>query len=546
MSDGALAYGAALVFGAIAVARMMPHWALVGGLPPGAPPAADFAQQVVAQRYFLTQVWGWPLLHVDGLMAPVGINLAFADGNPLASLIAKSVQPVLPPFTQAATPWLVLCWLLQPVAAVFALRGTGERRFWPAIIIAIMALSQPVFLWRIWHNSLASQFAILVMLGLYVRAMHGSRLAVWLAAALAVTLQLVHPYLMLMAMAVLAAAPMTLRLRRDIAWREAAAALGLACVSVVLLAVLLGYTKGHSPGGYGFYSMNLVSPFWPARSGLFPGLPITDEDATGGQRESYNYLGAGLLLLLLAVMTRPCDVKSAVRRHGGLAAVLMILTLVAVSHRVYAFHTQVLHIRTAVDVLQPFRSSGRLFWVVTYSLLMGGTTLLLRGRPRFAIVCLPVAAVLQVADGAAIRARDWQMLHEPAPWLFDPAQVRQVFRAHQRLIVLPPFGCPRGKDRNLMQLLWVAAETRMLTNTMYLARQEIAPDCDMDAAFRRAPAPGDVVMVQPGYVTRALHAPLGACCRQAGVYAICTSDTQVLAGLAPLLGDVRMEESPIW
>jgi len=545
-SQGTLAYGAALVLGVVAIALMMPHWALVGGVPPGAPPAADFAQQVVAQRYFLTQPWHWPLLRVDGLMAPAGINLAFADGNPLATLIAKTFQPVLPPFTQAATPWLVLCWLLQPVAAVFALRGTGERRIWPGLIIAAMALSQPVFLWRIWHNSLASQFAILTMLGLYFRAMHGSRRAVWLAALLAVTLLLVHPYLMLMAMILLAAAPMTLRLRRDIAWREAAAAMAVAAVAVVLLSVMLGYTKGQSPGGYGVFSMNLVSPFWPARSGLFPGLPITDEDATGGQRESYNYLGAGLLLLLLAVMTRPRDVKSAALRHGGLSAVLVILTLLAISHRVYAFRTEVLHVRTAVAWLQPFRSSGRLFWVVTYTLLIGANALLLRGRPRFAIACLPVVAALQVADGAAIRARDWKVLHEPEPWLFDPAQVRQVLRVHRRLTVLPPFGCPHGLDRNLMQPLWLAAETRMATNTMYLARKEILPDCDMDAAFRRVPAPGEVVMVQPGHVTMALHAPIGAFCRQAGVYAICTADTNSLAGLAPLSGDVPMDELPIW
>jgi hypothetical protein len=541
-----LAYGLAFGLGLLAVAWMMPRWALTGGLPPGAPPVADFAQQVVAQRYFLTQGWQWPLLHVERLIAPAGINLAFADGNPLASLAAKLFQPLLPPFVQVATVWLALCWLLQPPAAVFALRGLGERRVWPAIVVAVMALSQPVFLWRIWHNSLASQFAILAMLGLYFRAVAGAGWAMWSASLVTTLLLLVHPYLMVMAMAVLAAVPLTLVARRQKAWRKAAACLGAAVAAVLLVAVLLGYTSGNSPGGYGVFSMNLASPFWPARSGLFPGVPVTAEDATGGQRESYNYLGAGLWLLLLAALTRPHDILAAVKRHAGLSSVLVALTLLALSQRVYLFHTEIWHVRTAVGLLQPLRASGRLFWVVTYTLLIGGAVVLLRGRPRAAMFCLPVAAALQVADGAAIRARDRTMLREPASFMFDPAQVRAVLRTHTRLTILPPFGCTPGHDLGVMQPLWLAAETRMATNTMYLARGNVVRACGLDAAFSHAPGPGEVVMVQPGFVTAAMRAPIAQWCRQAGAYAICAADLPTLAGLAPVSGDIAPQVTPIW
>jgi hypothetical protein len=294
------------------------------------------------------------------------------------------------------------------------------------------------------------------------------------------------------------------------------------------------------------FSMNLASPFWPARSGLFPGFSIVAEDATGGQRDSYNYLGAGLWLMLLAALTRPYDILAALKRHAGLSCVLLALTLLALSHRVYFFHTEILFLRTVVSLLQPLRASGRLFWVVTYALLIGCAVVLLRGRPRAAMVCLPVAAVLQVADGAAIRSRDWAMLRKSAPFMFDPTQVRPVLRAHARLTILPPFGCTPGHDLGVMEPLWIAAETRMATNTMYLARSETPPACGLETAFGHAPAPGEVVMVQPGFVTAAMHAPIARWCRQAGAYGVCTVDLSSLAALAALSGDVSPQVLPIW
>lgn len=87
------AYGLALLLGLGSVLWMFPPLALRGAVPAGAPAGADLAQQIVAQRYFLTQPWGWPLLHADALAAPLGVNIAFADGNPLAALIAKALHP---------------------------------------------------------------------------------------------------------------------------------------------------------------------------------------------------------------------------------------------------------------------------------------------------------------------------------------------------------------------------------------------------------------------------------------------------------------------
>ena len=52
--------------------------------------------------------------------------------------------------------------------------------------------------------------------------------------------------------------------------------------------------------------MNLLSPFFPQRSGIYSSLRDAMVDATGGQYEGFSYLGLGILMLLL--MTLPWQV----------------------------------------------------------------------------------------------------------------------------------------------------------------------------------------------------------------------------------------------
>ena len=465
-----LAYGAALAIGIIAVAFTLPPWALRGMLPPAAPYGADAGAQILVQRYFLTQPWHWDLLHVDHLMQPWGVNLGQADGIPLATLVAKALRPILPPFDQVATLWLALSWLCQPASAVFALRGTGENRLLPSLCIALMAASLPTFLARLHHPSMSAHFLLLMLMGCYFRAVAGSRLALWAGCALAAMLLLVHPYMLFMGLAFPAAMAATLCFRRNARWREAAAALVITLGGVALFTHILGLAAGRSAGIYGVHTLNLAGLFYPARSGLFPGFPISVVDATGGQGEGYAYLGAGLLLVLAADLLRPRLIWQAVVRHAGLALACAALLILALSHRVFLFHTLVLHLHTATGLMNSFRASGRFVWVPTYTLLVGGVALLARGRPAFARAILPAAAFLAVWDGSAIWAHDRTWLARPAPWYFDASRMRALLRAHDELTILPPAGCIPGFDMGVVQPLYLAAETDMPTSTMYIAR----------------------------------------------------------------------------
>ena len=109
------------------------------------------------------------------------------------------------------------CWSgrVQPAAWIYALHGAGERRPVSLLAGAALALAMPVLLVRAGHAALDAQAAILLALGAYLRLVKRDR---WQdrcgAGLLAAACLLIHPYILALVTAVLAAAPLTLMLRR--------------------------------------------------------------------------------------------------------------------------------------------------------------------------------------------------------------------------------------------------------------------------------------------------------------------------------------------
>lgn len=464
----------------------------------------DAAQQAIAQRYFIRDAWRWlPLFAANLNTSEGGLNIALADGIPLLALPLKAVAAWLPAGFDGIGLWYALACVLQPVAAVWCLRGTGERRLLPAVAVALAAASMPAWLGRYGHAALTGHFLLLLALGLYLRLVQEHRPALWFAAAgVAVAALLAHPYLAAMCLALLGAVPLTLALRGGgrCAWPAAAAGFGAVLGAVLLVMVGFGYLGVTGDGGYGQFAMNLLSPVWPYRSGLLPGLVAAEVDATGhGGWEGYNWLGAGLLAgLLAAAVLRGRALLGMVQRHGGLVLVLAGLTLFAVSHRVGLGGAIVLDLGVAPGMFEQFRASGRFFWPVAYALLVGAVALLARHpRPVVGLGLVLVLGVAQFADAAPMRAalRDWAA--ERRPWTLDAPALRRLFAEHQRLTLLPSWPCiARGADRDyalVLEALVLASESAIPASTMYLARWPgEAPWCN-DTAHAAAPfAPGEL------------------------------------------------------
>jgi hypothetical protein len=503
------------------------HVALVG----------DEAVFAVGQRYFLAEGWGWPLLQAHKLAAPGGTNIAMTDSIPLAMLAAKLVRAWLPPGFFLTTGWVALVWSLQPAAAVYALRGAGERRWLPALAVAVLSVSMPTMLVRYGHMALCTHAAILTALGLYLRLVSGPCRWGWGAATLLLPIcLLIHPYILAMVVTVLAAVPLSLLLRGDRRWRIAVPWFAGSTALVWVVALLLGYGGNQPPGGFGIYSMNLLAPLLPGRSALFPDETI---DATGGQTlEGFQYLGAGSLLLLLVVAVPAVKGPARLdwRRHAGLAAVLLGLVVFSLSNRVYAGHRLVFRLHTVVPtVVLQFRATGRFFWPVAYTAMTAAVLLAARAfPPRRAATLLVVAAGLQFVEAGAQR----RQIHESAltgpSWMLDEPLLAPVFTAHHSLTLWPRFGCGADETNPLaMQVLLLASQTVMHTNTMFSARTQIDPDCDAAAVLSQPLRQGEL---------RVIHRPALAwlvpdaarVCRRLGGLVLCSADPLPLPTASPL------------
>jgi hypothetical protein len=315
---------------------------------------------------------------------------------------------------------------------------------------------------------------------------------------------LIHPYLAAMALAVLAAAPLTLLLRGDARWVAAAVSVAgtIALVGGVMLA--FGYVGAQGDGGFGQFALNLLSPVWPHRSWALGGLAPQPIDATGhGGWEGYNWLGLGLLLGLAAVLAwRPRATGAALRRHAGLALALLGLTLLALSFRVGAGDAMLLDLGPAPGFLEQFRASGRFFWPVGCALLVGVAALLARA-PHIGSVSVLALGLVQFADATPNRRAIAAWADQRPAWTVDAPALRALLAQADTLTLLPSWPCvppgdPLGDHARQLQVLSLAAERPVPANTMYVARWRDRPVCSDAATLATPLARGEVRIILPG------------------------------------------------
>jgi hypothetical protein len=501
----------------------------------------DAATEVVAQRYFTKDSWRWPLFLIKNLATPEGTNLAFTDGIPFIELGVKVFRRFMPSDFHSVYLWLAICWVAQPMSAVFALRSAGERRLIPSLAVAVIAISMPTLPFRFIHAANCSHFVILIALGFYFQITRNPRMATVISADLLILAALlINPYIMVMVVAVLVAAPLTLLMRGHRTFTRIAFGIGIGLAISAVTAWAIGYGHAIPERGYGYYTMNLLSPVSPAvvsfdglvstKDGLYQHFPSEYHgvDATGGQRDGFQYLGLGLILLLLVAdfCLNLNDRLTLLRRHGGLVLACVGLTLMALSTKVYAGNRLVLDL-PAPGWLSQFRSSGRFFWPVAYTLLIISILIVSRKLTvRWATAVLLLFSALQVVDAEPMYHEVRAAFQRRKEYSINTALFRSLLASHSRLIVWPKYGC--GADPHMLEfseLFLLASEVAVPVNTAYVSRFGAMPDCK----FPKIPVsvgPGDLWVFLPKWTPAMVVsiADWNSICRLSGTLAICARD----------------------
>lgn len=497
------AYAAALLMAMALVLHLYPLSFLAGhGL---YFEGGDAASHVAGWLFFEKDGWHFPLLKSVRMNAPEGTSIAFADSIPLLALLLKPFRTLLPDGFHYFGLWHGFSYLLQAAAAVFLIRSLKVRHLPGALLAAAFAITWPALTHRLGHTALMTQGLLLVALGIYFRSFQTT----WSLArtsisfiALTCTALLIHPYLLAMTYPVFIACLLARHQQSRLTLAQGARWIIASLAALLLIMYVGGYFigKGAAIGGFGVYSMNLLSPFCG-------GLLCAPVDATGGQDEGFNYLGAGILLLLpIALTLQGADLFRALRRHWPLTLVMAVFLLYAASDRIFLGQLLLLDLplpRLLEGAFGIFRVSGRFFWLVGYGVLFAVLVTLLRRQSGALLLIVVAALALQWHDTRSLRERVQFATRLPpnlelAPW-------RSALAGLQSIEIYPAYGCGDTPTEDYVRYQYIAANLGLTINSAYTARAAV--HCDQKNAFSQAPAQDGQLYVRAGFLRNSLDLP---------------------------------------
>jgi len=479
-----LAAGA--ILGLLSFLVVAPATALKGGADSFA--AQDDQLNLIANlRYFAWDSWRWPLMRAGGLGSAAGTVIVFNDGIPLYALALKLARRAITPEFNFIGVWLGLCYALQGAAAVAAVRMWGIRRWPPVIAAAALAVSMDAWLAQMIHAGLCCHAFLLLGVGLLGASSRWPPRRVILAALLLCgTALLVNAYLFAMT-AALAIAILGVLVSRGVSLRRAGTALAVLAGGTAAEMAVLGFFAPHGRGqGFGYFSMNILAPFFPPSSSLAGWFG--DLDATGGQYEGRNFLGVGLFLLLAAALwTERFQLREILRWYRAVVIVATLLSLFSLSNQIFLGNRLFLLLPSPPRVFAEFRAPGRFFWPVAYLVLIGAVVALGRRGRRFDAL-FAAAALLQWSDAAGIRNVQRAILERRAEVGLAKAAWLPAMRAHARVVIDPSWACATPTQvRTVEEAVYLASIPRVEISTFHDGRPS-PPDCARDRAAFRAGA----------------------------------------------------------
>jgi hypothetical protein len=440
----------------------------------------DITQYVAGFNLYFSAPWQWPLLAFDSLNFPKGTRVTFVDAIPLYALLLKFLVPASwAPFNPFGI-WVLLCFVLQAVAAWYLLRVLRINSWAFLLALTLLLIGFPALMARMGHISLMSHWILLFALALYVKTQAHSRMTVTAWTCLLTAAFYVNIYLFVMASGIFGAAWLSMQsplvLRNWLRLLTPCVVLGL---SSLITLFPLPTAEVTSEWGFGYYSMNLLSPW---TGGALVNFHVQQGP---GQYEGFNYLGLGVIVgligaLLMTVLLGPIRFLHSVRQHWALVLLFFLYALYALSNQIFWSDDQIAVLPYPAFMngfTSQFRASGRFFWPVGYGLIIW--TLLVwyqHFSARLFSLVFALILALQVADLSVLyqtlrttQDRSVKAILNTPQW--DAALGQGI----SHIYFYPKFKCGKDPHGTLLPMMKYAAERQLTLNTGYVARY--TPDC---------------------------------------------------------------------
>ena len=438
---------------------------------------------------FFREPWHWPLLRIDSINWPTGTLATFVDIIPLYSALLKLT---LPSSWFSFNPfgfWILLCIMLQAIGGWWILHEARVNSWIGLFALTVFLLSSPSWLNRIGHHtSLFSHWILLFAFALVLQEQRRQRFPIWGWSMLMFAAFFINLYLFLMIGLVFASRWLTQFSKQHRQQLVISSGLVAAIFFIAIWVTMwpLPENNGMTESGFGLYSLNLLSPFL---GGSF--LQFITNTTLSERRfdEGLNYLGAGILLLLLC-LALSCirsfiAIYKTCNRQAPAIPVLpsslwwlfLVFLLYALSNKVY-LGTHLIFQWTIPEWAQfitgQFRVSGRFFWPITYALIIVAVVATYRHYSRpFANIVLITACLIQLLDLRFFFANVQSQINRVSVPIIQLEEWRTRIPAKtQTLYIYPKIKCnTKGSFLELQLPFTLLASIYQLNiNTGYIAR----------------------------------------------------------------------------
>lgn len=424
--------------------------------------------------FFRNSEWSFPI----GLNPTYGLELGnailFSDSNPLLAFLFKPFASLLPEPFQYSGIWLLTCFVLQAWFG-WKLAGLISESMLIRVFSTGLFVFAPPMIWRLpVHLSLGGHFFILAALYLAFHPRLERRRLAW--ASLLATTALVHAYLLAMVALLWLADLLGKSIQRKLPIRRGTLEFAVILSVIFIVCWQAGYFSvgsGTSKSGFGYYRMNLLSIV--DASGW--SYVLRDIPESPGDYEGFNFLGLGVIFLFVwaipVALTGNTGFLETICRFPVLLVALAGLLVFAISNKVaFADHALAYPLPdTMVAFADAFRSSGRMFWPVFYTIIFVVIFLLVRGNnTRIAVYLLGFALIIQLVDtSAAWKGIREKLMTEPkATWvtpLVDPFW-EKAGAQYKKVRWIPP----GNKLPKWLPIAAYAGTHGLATDAVYLAR----------------------------------------------------------------------------
>ena len=355
------------------------------------------------------------------------------------------------------------------------------------LVTTFLIVGSPIVTMRIIsHYAVASHWLLIAGLFYYLRSTDQRSVGRWLLpfALIIFIAGGINPYIAVFCLLIAGAGVMRLMLEGRTTWAQSTVLSLLLLATLISSYVVFGLIlsdvhTAYAVTGFDYYSMNLLSPFNPSpfKSIILPSLPL----ATRGQYEGYNYLGLGIIgLLVVNAIWHPRGIAQALR-FRPISAPLLVLSVLclvaAVSPRITIGPWTIAHIELpglAKAFVSAIHCAGRFFWPVHYLLILLAAVLTYRNwRSPTRELLLIGALIFQSADLLQLRSQVRAVYDRHPRDPLKSAVWRELGATHERLIVLPAWQCgpdtPGGRE-GFRKFGLLAVSQGLRTNSYYAAR----------------------------------------------------------------------------